>query len=233
MRLARRSLLRSIGAAGVVGTAGCLGGETVTIDADGPPPETPISTVSIPEAPGEYDYETMGSGDDPTAIYFASWKCPSCAAFSEDLFEDIVEEFVAPGDLTIVHRGLGYGPNGDPFLGDDAPRISRAGLALWELDPESFWPYYKLVMGNQPAPDEAWGTTDTLVSLADAVGVEQLDAFRDAIDDEAYEQALEETAAAAARHQVGGTPWMVVGDQSFSPLEDSDATMSILEDAIE
>lgn len=233
MGLSRRSLLRSIGAAGVVGTAGCLGGETVTVDADGPPPETPISTVSIPDDPTAFDYETMGTGTEPTAIYFASWKCPSCATFSEGLFEDVVEEFVAPGDLTIVHRGLGYGPNGDPFLGDDAPRISRAGLALWDLEPESFWPYYKLVMSNQPAPDEAWGTTDTLVSLADAAGVKQLDAFREAIDDDAYEQALDGTAAAAARYQVGGTPWLVVGDRSFSPLEDTDATMSILADAIE
>ena len=231
MRPTRRTFLGSLAAAGVVGAAGCLGGEDVSPDE--PPPETPVSTAPIPDEPAEHTYETMGTGDEPTVVYYASWKCPACAVFSEELLEEITETFVEPGELTLVHRGLGYGPTGDPFLGDDAPRITRAGLALWDIEPESFWPYYKLVMSNLPDPEDEWGTTETLVGFAEAAGVDALDAFEEAIDDEAYEEALFDTAGAAGEEGVGGTPWLVVGDRSFSPLDDPDETMAILEEATE
>lgn len=227
MTSTRRRFLASAGAAATATLAGCFGGGSDV--PDDPPPETPISTVSIPETPSDYTYETMGSGDDPTVVYYANWKCPACATFSNDLMEDLVETYVEPGDVTLVHRAIGYGGDGSPALGDDAPRISRAGIALWHIEPESFWPYYKLVMANQPSAQQEWGTTETLVEFAETAGVGAVDEFRDAVAADEFDDDVRETSNAAGADGVGGTPWLVVGDDSFNPLEDEDRTFERLD----
>ena len=222
----RRRVLTTVGAAVALSTAGCLGGDDA---AEGPPPDTATTSVSIPNVPGDHTYETMGSGEEPTVLYYANWKCPACAAFSDALLDDIVETYVEPGDATLVHRALGYGADGEPALGDDAPRIARAGIALWHLEPESFWPYYKLVMSSQPSPSEQWGTTETLVEYAENADVEAVDEFRDTVEADEFDDEVRETTADAGQDGVGGTPWLVFGDESFNPLEDEDRTFERLD----
>ena len=211
--------------------AGCLGDDSPVPDE--PPPETAITAAPIPADPRGHRYETMGTGDDPVVTYYSSWKCPACASFSEGLLETIASEFVGPGSLSLVHRALGYAPNGDPFLGADAPLISRAGIAVWRTDPDHFWPFYKLVMRNQPPPEEEWATADTVMNFASTAGVADIDGVEELLHSEAIEEAVMETTAAASSVGVGGTPWFEVGGDSFSPTDDPDATIERLEAAVD
>ncbi|WP_254537461.1 DsbA family protein [Halomarina litorea] len=238
MTLSRRRLLLAGGSAAAVGLSGCLG---LGGDAPDDPNETsgsngtdaggngsastttpaevdgPIANAPVPNDPGEFTYARMGSGDLPTFTYFGNWKCPFCARFSVDILGDLVTQYVASGRLDMEYRGLAY-VNGEPFLGPDAPRATRAGLAVWAVDPERYWPYHEYVMANQPSEAREWATADRLVEFARAAGVSDPEAVRERLDDEAFERAVEETSARASELELRGTPSLLVDGTVVSPF---------------
>ncbi|MES3516966.1 MAG: thioredoxin domain-containing protein [Natronomonas sp.] len=235
MNLTRRTFLTATAAVGALGTAGCLGGdgsdpEGTVVEPDGGPPETAITTASIPDSP--FTYEAMGDDDTPVVTYYANWKCPGCASFSDGLFEEIAAEYVATGDVLVEHRALAYA-DGDPLMGADNPRIARAGLALWDIEPESFWPYYKLAMLEQPSPSTEWGTMETLLNLAAAAGIEEIDAFEAAIEDEAYDDAVRSTTEDAFDIGISATPSLVIDGEIFTPLDEAEETRQRLDSLVE
>lgn len=215
--------------------AGCLGdggsddpAGTVTVP-DAPVPDGPVANAPVPDdAPEGYTYATMGSGDGPTVRYYGNWKCPYCAQFSTGFLSDLVTDYVEPGDVDLEYRALSYF-DGEPFLGADAPRAARAGLAVWNVDPGSYWTFHEYVMANQPPEAQAWATTDTLVAFAEAAGVEGVDAVREEIESGAYETAVTDTSDAASAAGVDSTPALVIDGEALNPLGDQERVRSLIE----
>ncbi|MFB6073809.1 MAG: DsbA family protein [Haloarculaceae archaeon] len=225
MRVSRRGFL-ALGGAAVAGTAGCLGGDS------GDAPDGPVATAPVPDGPGQYTYATMGHADAPVvATYIGNWKCPYCARFSTGNFADVVTEYVEPGDLAVQFRALAYIGN-QAFLGPDAPRAARAGLAVWHADPDSYWAFHEYVMSNQPSERRQWATTDRLVSMADSAGVSDTEAVRSAVENGDYQAPVRQTARVAASAGVDSTPAFAVGGQMVNPLQ-TDQLTSAIESAIE
>ena len=222
----RRAFLAGAGLAGVSALAGCLssgGSEGTPV---GTPPPGAVSGASIPDDPASHDYATAGSGDSPVVTYYGNWKCPFCADFSTGESDQpvlplgtIVADYVEPEGCSLRYRGLAYGSNGEPFLGPDAPRATRAGLAVWTVDPERYWNYHEYVMANQPPEGETWATTDRLVSFARDAGVGSLEEVRSAIESDRFEGPVEATTEAAASAGVSGTPTLVIDGSTYSPFE--------------
>lgn len=226
MTLSRRRLLLAGGSAAAVGLSGCLG-----LGGDGSAPtatpadvDGPVANAPIPGDPGEFTYARMGSGDLPTFTYFGNWKCPFCARFSTDVLGDLVTQYVEPGRLDMVYRGLAYA-DGEPFLGPDAPRATRAGLAVWAVDPDRYWPYHEYVMANQPPEAEQWATADRLVEFARIAGVSDPEAVRERLDDEPFERAVRETSARASEAGVSGTPALLVDGTVVTPFAREDGEL--------
>ncbi|ESP87259.1 DsbA family protein [Candidatus Halobonum tyrrellensis] len=239
--LSRRSLLVGGGTVAVAGLA--LGGVALTDgasndDGDGDGggsassvPDGPVATAQVPSAPGDRRYATMGSDDAAVNVtYFGNWKCPYCADFSTGFLADLVTDYVATGDVSLTYRNLTY-VNGGPFLGSDTPAAARAGLAVWNEDPESYWRYHEYVMANQPPESDQWATADRLVEFATRAEVSDPSVVRTAVEENRYEEALRATTAAANEAGVSGTPTLVVGGRTVSPFQE-DQTRSVIESAV-
>lgn len=229
--LSRRRLL--IGGGATTAAALGVGGVLLTggSPADAPPKPGdggPVASAPLPEQPGDHRYATMGTaGPDATVTYYGNWKCPYCAQFSTGFLEDIVTEYVQSGDVNLRFRGLAY-INGEPFLGPDAPRAARAGLAVWNVDPASYWRFHEYVFANQPPERERWATTDRLVSFAEAVGVSAPDQVRTALENGQYQSAVEQTSQAAADAGVAGTPALVIDGETVNPLSDEQLVRTLI-----
>lgn len=211
----RRALLSTLGVSGLTALTGCL---RLSRESTGP-----IAEVRLPQNHSDLTYPEMGTGG-PRITYYGNWKCPVCAEFSTGSdrvlsLETIVEDYVKPGSLRIRFRALAYTPSGNPFLGPDAVRAARAGLAVWDVDPDSFWAYYEMIMRNQPSEDEQWATEDRLLSFAEEAGVDSIDEIRADLEEDAYQAAVEATSDAAQEDGVDGTPLLVVGDTVHSPFD--------------
>ena len=210
----RRQVLAS---AGVLSLSGCLGlglgGGSKEADLDGP-----VATATLPDDPSGHTYAAMGTSD--TAVsYYGNWKCPYCAQFSTEVMPGLVTDYVEPGDVSLVFRGLAYA-GGGPFLGPDAPRATRAGLSVWNLDPDAYWGYHEYVMANQPSESREWATTKKLVSFAKSAGVEPIDRLRRSIKNDEHEQQVRQTSIDASNAGVQSTPMLVIDGQTVNALDE-------------
>ena len=221
--LTRRRLLAT---SGVIALTGCIGGENN--ESPNTAVDGPVANAPVPDDPASSTYARAGSADRPTVTYYGNWKCPYCADFSTGFLGDIVTDYVEPGDISLRFRSLAY-INGEPFLGPDAPRAAQAGLAVWNVDPETYWRYHEYVFANQPPERETWATTDKLVSFAEEAGVTETGQLRTKIQEQVYESPIRKTSQAAADAGVSGTPALVIDGEAVNPLSDEQRTRTLIE----
>jgi protein-disulfide isomerase len=200
--------------------------ESVTID----PPDVDLASVPTPD--GRSRYARMGHDDaSVTATLYGNWKCPYTQEFALNLLPEVVDRFVRPGDLAIEYRSLAY-LSGDPFLGADAPRASRAGLAVWDIDPQAFWSYFAHVFANQPQERYEWAQPSLLLRFAEAAGVRNRSQLRRSIETGAYAGPVQTTTQAAADRDITTVPRLVVDGTITAPTVDFQSTLSQIEQAI-
>lgn len=247
MERSRRAVLGGLAGASTA-LAGCTGllggdgndgspggGETSGGGSPSPAPlESAAAKAPVPGNAGDRTYATMGTGGK-AVTYFGNWKCPYCAEFAVGSSQvlslsTIVSEYVQPGDVQLTYRGLAYA-EGEPFLGPDAPRATRAGLSVWAREPESYWPYHEYVMANQPSEEETWATTDRLVTLAEEANVSATEGLRADIENGKYEQAVRANTQAFNDAGAQGTPNLVIGDSVYNPFE-AEKTRSALDEYV-
>lgn len=221
--ITRRRLLTS---SGLLALSGCLGGGNG--DSENTETDTGVVKIPIPNDPDSLTYAMAGATDRPTVTYYGNWKCPYCAEFSTGFLGNIMSEYIEPGDISLRFRALSYF-NGEPFLGSDAPRAARAGLAVWNVDPETYWRYHEYVFANQPSERETWATTDRLVSFAEQAGVSETNQLRTDLKGQNYESPVRKTTQAAADAGVSGTPILVINSEVVNPLSDEQRTRNLIE----
>lgn len=178
--------------------------ESVRIEA----PELSLADVSIPGTDSRY--ARLGSEDAPvTATLYGNWKCPYTQAFVLTQLPEYVERYVRPGSLALEFRSVAY-MDGDPFLGPDAPRAARSGLAVWDVDPDSYWQYFAYVFANQPQERHEWAQVDLLARFAEAAGVRGVDRIARSVRTGVYGGEVDATASAAAGRGVTTVPRLVL-----------------------
>lgn len=143
----------------------------------------------------------LGSPDAPvTLVEFADLQCPYCAQWARDTFPSIVDEYVRPGHVRLVFRGLA-------FLGPDSDTALRAALAAGEQD--RLWDVVHGLFLNQGSENSGWVSDELLRSFDGAV----VDARR-MLDGGAspwVERQRAAAAAAASSAGVPGTPFFQAG----------------------
>lgn len=224
----RRSFVAAAGATSLAGCTDFIGGGdggngSSPVDTSSAPEGT-VTDAPIPDDPSSFTYATMGT-DGPLVTYFANWKCPGCAQFSTGEGDvlglgRIVQDYVSSGDVQLECRAFTYTSEGEPFLGADAPRAARAGLAVWNVDPQSYWRFHEQVMANQPPKGEKWATTDKLVEFAEQSEVENVEQVRSAVENGKYEDPVRaNTDAATGYDGFNGTPSLVIDGAVYNPFD--------------
>ncbi|QLG60399.1 DsbA family protein [Halorarum salinum] len=199
--------------------------ESVTID----DPDVSLSNVPLPDE--NTRYARMGEADaDAVATVFGNWKCPYTQEFVLNQLPQVVDDFVRSGDLQVEFRALAY-LSGEPFLGADAPRSARAGLAVWDVDRESYWSYFAYVFTNQPQERYEWGQPSLLRRFAEESGVNQPGQIGDVADSDAFSNTVRETTGAADDAGISTVPRIVTDDRVTAPTVDFEETLSQLEQA--
>lgn len=221
--ISRRQFLGVVGVTSVTGCSrfGSSGEGITTVDG-------PVVAAPLPDNPGSQTYASMGATDGPVITYYGNWKCPYCAQFSIGLLEDLVTDYVKPGAIAIKYRALTYN-DGSAFLGPDAPRASRAGLAVWNTDPSAYWQYHELVMTNQPPESQQWATTEQLMKFVREADVSDTDAVHSEIEGGSYSEPIRATTATANDLGISTTPSLVIGDTVVNPLQDEKRVRDLIE----
>jgi protein-disulfide isomerase len=145
--LSRRGFGVAVGAAVLVAAALILAsllsaGETSTA----PPATRPAG--SSPFAGIPQSGLALGAADAPvTLVEYADLQCPYCALWAADVLPAIVREYVSPGRVQVVFRGLA-------FLGPDSETALRAVLAA--AGQNRLWPFVHEVYARQGPENSGW-----------------------------------------------------------------------------
>jgi protein-disulfide isomerase len=127
---------------------------------------TPSATVSGSETVALLDGipergPVLGRQDAPmTLVEFADLQCPFCAQWSRSAFPEIVRDYVRPGKVRIVFRGL-------RFLGPDSEKALRFAFAAGLQD--KLWSAVDLLYANQGQENSGWVTDELLAGVAAAI----------------------------------------------------------------
>jgi protein-disulfide isomerase len=145
----------------------------------------------------------LGRRDAPvTLVEFADLQCPFCAEWSRDALPTLVRDYVRPGKVRIVFRGLS-------FIGPDSEEALRFALAAGEQ--RKLWNVVDLLYENQGGENQGWVTDELLTAVGRAVpglDVERALAERSSA---AVDAELAAAETAAAESGIGGTPSFAAG----------------------
>lgn len=118
----RRSVLAAM-AAGTVGLAGCLGGDSSDGAADPPVRGDPDADVTLES--------------------FEDFSCGACRAYTLEGFSLLEESHIQPGEIRYEFRNF-------PFIGDESFEAANAARAAYvEGGNDAFWEFKTRVMENQ------------------------------------------------------------------------------------
>lgn len=108
------------------------------------------------------DGVALGAADAPvTLVEYADLQCPYCAIWARDAFPAVVDEYVRPGHVRLVFRGLA-------FIGPESDTALRTALAAGSQG--RLWHVVHLLYLNQGAENAGWVTAELLGELGRSVG---------------------------------------------------------------
>ena len=132
----------------------------VSQDDDGAGGTEPAAALEdVPE-----DGIALGDPDAPvTIVEFADAQCPFCAEYTTDVLPELVDEYVATGEVRMELRLLN-------FIGDDSRRLANAANAAGEQD--GMWRFMDLAFARQGAENSGYADLAFIEKLAVDAGLE-------------------------------------------------------------
>jgi protein-disulfide isomerase len=145
----------------------------------------------------------LGSSNAPvTLVEFADPQCPYCAEWSRRAFPEIVRDYVRSGKVRLVFAGLS-------FLGSESEQALRFALAAG--DQGKLWNVVHLLYANQGPENSSWVSDPLLRDIGAATPGLRTEEALGAMSTPPVEQALADSAEAARRFSVHGTPTFAAG----------------------
>lgn len=149
-----------------------------------------------------------------TMVLFYDYQCPFCKQFEQGVSPKLVTNYVDTGKLKIVFKDF-------QFLGNDSIDAAVFGRALWESQPDKFYPWFVAMFNAQDEEgDQGFGDLASVEKLAatipglDVSKVEALIAQKRPT----YEAAISQDRSEGAALGVNGTPTIVVGNQLLTGM---------------
>lgn len=170
----------------------------------------------------------LGESDAPvTVVEFGDFKCPSCKAWGEMVYPQLVADYVDTGDVKFSYINV-------LFHGNESVVGSLAAEAVYEQSPESYWDFHKALFAAQPAAnhDAAWLTPEKALEVAtEFPAIDQVQMKADMEKQETMDK-VDADKALVEEHSVAMTPTIVVNGQTLEDPFDYDAIKALIDEAL-
>jgi len=167
---------------------------------------TPISRPMV-------DGRALGDPNAPVTIeVFEDFQCPSCQAYSEQVEPQVVDTYVASGQVYYVFRHF-------PFIDDGKPRQESdqaANASMCAAEQERFWEDHDIVFANQNGENLGAFIDRRLTAFAREIGLD-MEAFNACFDENRFRDEIEADLASGRSLNVTGTPAVFLNGQILTP----------------
>ena len=158
------------------------------------------------------DGRAMGDPDAPVTIeVYEDFQCPACQGFSEQIEPQIVDAYIATGDVYYIFRHY-------PFLDDNLPRKESdqaANASMCAGDENRFWDYHDILFANHGENQGAFNNR-RLVAYAEALGLEMQE-FNQCFNANLHKDEIDADEAMGRNSGVTGTPSVFVNGRILTP----------------
>jgi protein-disulfide isomerase len=160
-------------------------------------PETAALLAGLPQ-----HGNALGSPQAPlTLVEYGDLQCPICARWTTDALPTIVRDYVRPGKVRLVFRGLG-------FLGSDSEKALRTALAA--APSGKLWNVVDLLYRNQGAENSGWVSDGLLRGVLASASLDA-DAILAQRSSDTVTAEMAAARLAATNDRVPGTPTFMLG----------------------
>lgn len=167
----------------------------------------------------------LGPLDAPVVmVMFSDFRCPFCARFSRETEPELVERYVDEGLLRIEWRDF-------PVFGEQSRLAARAGRAA--ADQGRFWQFTRAVYEAAPDRGHPDLTPRVLHDFAVQAGLEDLDAFDEALRSDRYATSIDADVSQARGLGISGTPSFAVNGRPIVGAQPTPAFVAVIEDALD
>lgn len=184
--------------------------------------EAPVLETAQTDITGQ---PTLGESDAPvTVVEFGDFKCPSCKAWGEMVYPQLVEDYVNTGEVEFAYINVFFHGN-ESILG------SLAAESVFENSPETYWDFHKALFAAQPVEDHdaAWITPEKVLEVASAFSSIDQAQLQEDIEQVAQQEELETDEALVEEAGVTQTPTIVINGQQLEDPFDYDAIKALIE----
>jgi protein-disulfide isomerase len=191
----------------------------------------PASTVGQTSAdPSQLSYEgqpATGDANAPVKIaIFEDFKCPACKFFDENVWPKLEREYIDTNQVQAYF--INYA-----FLAPDSRTAAVAGECVYQQNEALFWEYKKIVYRSQGPESQAWASPARLTELArEYVPDINADELRSCIDENRYEEAVQNDLAMGTAIGVRGTPSVFVNGTKVENANDYAQVKALIDEAL-
>ncbi len=163
-----------------------------------------IDLSVLPTEPTDDGAPALGPVDAPvTIVEYSDYQCPHCKNFNANVLPDIIENYVASGQVRHVHKNAA-------ILGEESQWAGMASLCA--ADQGSFWEYSELMFERQSGRNQGAFSRDNLKSFAADLGLDT-ETFNQCMDSNKYAKKVVAETEEAKSRGLKGTPSFFVNDE--------------------
>ena len=171
-----------------------------------------IVTITPHERP-MVDGRAMGDPNAPVTIeVYEDFQCPACKTFSEQIEPQVVETYVATGEVYYIFRHF-------PFIDDRAPRNESdqaANASMCARDENRFWDYHDMLFANWNGENQGAFSDKRLLAFAEALGLD-MGSFNQCFDVNPNKDEIDADLRSGRDSGVTGTPSVFVNGRMLTP----------------
>ena len=139
-----------------------------------PPQITESTTFERPNA----DFNSTGDSNAPITITeYSDYQCPYCKKFVDETEKQLVETYVASGQVRFVYRSFGL------FIGPESQDAAEATYCA--ADQGKFWDFHDILFANHTGENVGDYTNRKLQAFGNTLGLD-MDAFNSCLDSGKY-----------------------------------------------
>ncbi|EGA90692.1 thiol-disulfide oxidoreductase [Planococcus donghaensis MPA1U2] len=159
-----------------------------------------------------------------TVVEFGDFKCPSCKAWGEMIYPQLVEDYIDSEDVKFSYINV-------LFHGEESVLASIAAESVYQQSPDAYWDFHKALFDEQPTQnhDALWVTPKKILEVASVFPSIDQGKLEGDIEQQATMDQVEIDEALVEEAEVAQTPTIVVNGTQLEDPFDYDAIKALID----
>lgn len=188
--------------------------------------QTPDETEIVREEVDLTGQPVFGLENAPvTVVEFGDFKCPSCKAWGETVYPQLVEDYILSGDVKFSYVNV-------LFHGKESVVGSMAAESVYKQAPDVYWDFHKALFDSQPESnkhDSLWITTEKLLEIAKEIPSINQEQLKQDVEQELTMEQVNIDKDLFTKHNVSQTPTININGITMEDPFDYEAIKKVIE----